>query len=305
METPELDVVTGAFGYTGKYITRRLLSMGKRVRTLTGHPNRENPFGDQVSVSPFNFDDPAALTKSLRGATTLYNTYWVRFSHGQVTFDRAVENTKTLIRAAEQAAVRRIVHVSITSASEDSPLPYFRGKGLLERAIIHSRLSYAIVRPTVIFGAEDILINNIAWLLRRFPVFVVPGSGDYGLQPVSVKDMAEIAVDAAHHDEDVIVDAVGPETYTFDELVRLIAAKIRSRARIIHLRPGLALFLSRLLSYVVNDVLLTRDEVEGLMSNLLVSESAPTGQTRISDWLDQNADSVGAKYASELKRHYR
>jgi NADH dehydrogenase len=305
METPELDVVTGAFGYTGKYITRRLLSMGKRVRTLTGHPNRENPFGDQVSVSPFNFDDPAALTKSLRGATTLYNTYWVRFSHGQVTFDRAVENTKTLIRAAEQAAVRRIVHVSITSASEDSPLPYFRGKGLLERAIIHSRLSYAIVRPTVIFGAEDILINNIAWLLRRFPVFVVPGSGDYGLQPVSVKDMAEIAVDAAHHDEDVIVDAVGPETYTFDELVRLIAAKIRSRARIIHLRPGLALFLSRLLSYVVNDVLLTRDEVEGLMSNLLVSESAPTGQTRLSDWLDQNADSVGAKYASELKRHYR
>jgi len=305
METPELNVVTGAFGYTGKYITRRLLSMGKRIRTLTGRPNRQNPFGDQVSVAPFNFDNPGELTKSLRGATTLYNTYWVRFSYGQVTFDKAVENTKTLIKAAEEAGVHRIVHVSITNASEDLPLPYFRGKGLVEKVIIHSRLSYAIIRPTAIFGAEDILINNIAWLLRWFPVFTVFGSGDYRLQPVFVEDMAEIAIGAAHRDENIIIDAVGPEVYTFNELVRLIADRIHSRAKIIHLKPGLALFLSRLVGYVVNDVVLTRDEVEGLMANLLVSEGTPTGQTRLSDWLGLNADSVGTKYASELDRHYR
>jgi NADH dehydrogenase len=305
MEAPELNVVTGAFGYTGKYITRRLLSMGKRVRTLTGHPNRENPFGEQVSVSPFNFDNPTELTKTLRGATALYNTYWVRFSHGAVTFDKAVENTKTLIKASEEAGVHRIVHVSVTNASEESPLPYFRGKGLAEKAIIHSRLSYAIIRPTLIFGPEDILINNIAWLLRRFPVFAVPGSGDYRVQPVFVEDVAETAVNAAHHDENTIVDAVGPETYTFDEVVRFIADKIQRRVKIIHLRPGLALFLSRMIGYLLRDVLLTRDEVEGLMSNLLVSESPPTGQTRLSDWLAQNADSVGARYASELNRHYR
>jgi NADH dehydrogenase len=304
MEAAELNVVTGAFSYTGKYITQRLLSMGKRVRTLTGHPNRQNPFGEQVTVSPFNFDDPAELTKSLRGATTLYNTYWVRFSHGRVTFDEAVENTKALVKAAGEAGVRRIVHVSITNASEDSPLPYFRGKGLLENAIIHSGLSYAIIRPTVIFGAEDILINNIAWLLRRFPVFAVPGSGDYRVQPVFVEDVAEIAVNAAHRNEDAIVDAVGPDTYTFDELVRLIADKIRSKARIVHLSPALALFLSRMAGYLVKDVMLTRDEVEGLMANLLVSDGPPTGQTRLGDWLDENADGVGARYASELSRHY-
>jgi len=305
MGTAELDVVTGAFSYTGKYITQRLLSTGKKVRTLTGHPNRPNPFGEQVTVSPFSFDDPAELTKSLRGATTLYNTYWVRFSHGRVTFDQAVENTKVLIKSAREAGVRRIVHVSITNASEDSPLPYFRGKGLLENAIIHSGLSYAIIRPTVIFGAEDILINNIAWLLRRFPVFAVPGSGDYRVQPVFVEDVAEIAVNVAHRDEDAIVDAVGPDTYTFDELVRLIADKIRSKARIVHLSPALALFLSRMAGYLVKDVMLTRDEVEGLMANLLVSDGPPTGQRRLSDWLDENAGSVGAKYASELSRHYR
>jgi len=304
MEAAELNVVTGAFSYTGKYITQRLLSMGKRVRTLTGHPNRQNPFGEQVTVSPFNFDDPAELTKSLRGATTLYNTYWVRFSHGRVTFDEAVENTKALIKAAGEAGVRRIAHLSITNALEDSPLPYFRGKGLLENAVIHSGLSFAIIRPTVIFGAEDILINNIAWLLRRFPVFAVPGSGGYRVQPVFVEDVAEIAVNAAHRDEDVIVDAVGPDTYTFDELVRLIADKIRSKARIVHLSPALALFLSRMAGYLVKDVMLTRDEVEGLMANLLVSDGPPTGQTRLSDWLDENAGSVGVKYASELSRHY-
>lgn len=297
--------MTGAFGYTGKYITRQLLSMGRRVKTLTGHPNRQNPFGDRVSVALLNFDNQRELAENLRGASILYNTYWIRFSYGQVTFDKAIANTKTLIEAAEQAGVRRIVHISITNASEDSPFPYFRGKGLLEKAIIHSRLSYAIIRPTVIFGAEDILINNIAWLLRRFPVFAIPGAGHYRLQPVFVEDMAEIVISAAQRDENITVDAVGSEVFTFAELVRLIADKVQARARIIHLRPGLALFLAKLLGYVVSDVALTRDELEGLMSNLLVSDSPAMGQTRLSDWLAHNADTVGTKYASELNRHYR
>lgn len=305
MESPDLNVVTGAFGYTGKYITRRLLSMGKEVRTLTGHSDRPDPFGGQVSVAPFNFDNPGELVKSLQGAAVLYNTYWVRFPHGQVTYDKAVENTKILIKAAEAAGVRRIIHVSITNASEDSPLPYFRGKGLLEKAIIHSRLSYAIIRPAVIFGVEGILINNIAWFLRRFPIFAVMGLGDYRLQPVFVEDMADIAVSAAQKDDNIIMDAVGPETYTFDELVRLIAGKVRSRARIMHLPAGLALSLSRLVGSLVKDVVLTRDEVEGLMANLLISSGAPTGQTRLSGWLGQNAEGVGDRYASELQQHYR
>ncbi len=305
MEAAELSVVTGAFSYTGKYITRRLLSMGKRVKTLSGRPNCENPFGYQVSASPFNFDNPSQLTESLQRATTVYNTYWVRFSYGQVTFDKAVENTKTLIKAAEEAGVHRIVHVSITNPSEESPFPYFRGKALVEKAIIHSKLSYAIVRPTVIFGAEGILINNIAWLLRRFPIFSVFGSGDYRIQPIFVEDVAEIAVSVGHKDGNIIMDAAGPEIYTFDELVRLIADKIHSRARIIHLRPELVLFLARLIGYAVKDVVITKDEIEGLMSNLLVSEGHPTAQTRLSEWLDENAEIVGAKYISDLERHYR
>lgn len=301
----EVDVVTGAFSYTGKYITQRLLNMGKIVRTLTGHPNRESPFSVQVDAFPFNFDRPSELVRSLQGVTTLYNTYWVRFTHGETTFDEAVENTQKLIKAAVEAGVQRFVHVSITNPHVQSQLPYFQGKGILEQTLMNSRLSYAIVRPTVIFGNEDILINNVAWLLRRFPVFAVPGTGDYRLQPVYVEDMAEITVNAGQTRENQIIDAVGPEVYSFDTLVRLIATTLHSRAIIVHLPPGLALFLSQIVSKFVNDVILTREEVDGLMSNLLISDNPPTGRTRLSEWLSQHVETIGAKYASEIARHYR
>ena len=305
METAELNVVTGAFGYIGKYITRRLISQGKRVKTLTNHPGQEDVFHQKVDIAPLNFQRPEQLVESLRGATTLYNTYWIRFPRGHTTFESAVDNTRTIVKAAQEAGIRRMVHVSITNASESSPLPYFRGKGLVERAIMDSGLSYAIVRPTVVFGDEDILINNMAWLLRRLPLFALFGSGDYRLQPVCVEDLAQIAVNAGQQRENMVVDAVGPEVYTFDELVRLIAAKTRSRAKIVHLRPGLALLLGKLMGYGVKDVIVTRDEVRGLMSSLLLSQGPPTGQTRLSDWLEEHAESVGRKYASELARHYR
>jgi len=213
METTEVNVVTGAFSHTGKYIAQRLLSMGERVRTLTGRSENENPFGSLVQTFPFNFDKPGELTDSLRGAKTLYNTYWIRYPHGQISFDKAVENSKTLIAAAEEAGIRRIVHISITNPSEGSPFPYFRGKALVEKAITQSKLSYAIIRPTVIFGPEGILINNIGWLLRKLPVLAIPSSGDYRIQPVFVEDVAEIAVSAGHKDDNMVIDAVGSEIF--------------------------------------------------------------------------------------------
>jgi NADH dehydrogenase len=279
--------------------------MGETVKTLTGRSDLENPFGIQVTTLPFNFGNLSLLTESLQGITTLYNTYWVRFSYRGVTFDRAVENSTKLIKAAENAGVHRIVHISITNPSEKSPFPYFRGKALVEKAIINSKLSYAIVRPTVIFGAEGILINNIAWLLRRFPIFAIPGSGNYRLQPVFVEDVAEIAVSMGHREDNLVMDAIGPESYPFDDLVRLIAQKMGSRAKIIHVKPRLALFLARLIGYVVKDMVITKDEINGLLSNLLVSDGLPTGHTRLSDWLEQNASTVGFTYISDLKRHYR
>lgn len=300
----DVHVVTGAFSYTGRYITQRLLAKGISVKTLTGHPERPNPFGGQVPALPFNFDRPDELARCLEGASVLYNTYWVRFTHGDATFSQAVANTKTLVRAAEQAGVRRIVHVSIANADPSSHLPYYSGKGQLEQFIQESKLSHAIVCPTVIYSLHDVLINNIAWIVRHFPAFGLPGKGDYGIQPVYVDDMADLMVAAGTRNENMHLDAVGPEVFTFEELVQLIARKMNRKVRLVRLPPGTALFASQVIGLFVNDVVLTKEEVDGLMTGLLVSKNPPTGTTRLSEWLAQNAAKVGTDYASELGRHF-
>jgi len=296
-----LSVITGAFGFSGNSIAKRLLAMGERVLTLTNHPRAKAAF----ESAPLDFENLSGLARSMAGAAVLYNTYWVRFAHGGVDHGKAVENTRRLIRAAEEAGVQRIVHISITNPSSDSTSPYFKGKADVEDAIRSSSLSYAILRPAVVFGERDILINNIAWLLRRFPVFAVPGTGDYGLQPIFVEDLAELAVAAGHGHENVVIDAAGPEIYRYSDLVRLIRTAVGSRSRIINLSPSSVYLTSRLLGWLVRDVVLTKDEINGLMANLLVSKEAPRGQTSLRAWLQDNAETVGKQYASELARHYR
>jgi uncharacterized protein YbjT (DUF2867 family) len=303
-ENADTVVITGAFSYTGKYATRLLLSRGYKIRTLTNHAGRENPFGDQVKVSPFDFDHPDRLVQSLRDASTLINTYWVRFPRGKATFETAVQNTRILIAAAKDAGVRRIVHVSIANPSAESPLGYYRGKAQLEQAVTDSGLSYAILRPTVIFGAEDILINNIAWFIRRFPAFGIPGDGHYSIRPIYVEDMARLLVDAVKEPGNIVRDAVGPETFTFEELVKLIATKLGRPSRLVHLPPALAYASTLLTGWFVGDVVLTWEEYKGLMGNLLAPGGTATGQTRLSEWLAENRERVGIRYASEVARHY-
>ena len=307
MAKPATHVVTGASGYTGRYIARRLLDRGDVVRTLTGRPERAGPFEGRVEAHPYNFNDPGALTRSLEGIDTLFNTYWIRFARGGLTHEVAARNAHTLFRVARAAGVRRVVHVSITNATLDSPLPYFRGKALVERALEASGISHAILRPAIIFGTEDILLNNVAWLLRRFPIHPIAGSGRYRVQPIFVEDLADLAIRAADGNEDVEIDAVGPDVLSYEEMVRLIADKIGASSRIVRVPSWAAMLGARMIGLLVRDVVLTRDEIDGLTADLLVSRSgqAPTGTTRLSDWLEDNAEHLGTRYASELQRHYR
>jgi NADH dehydrogenase len=296
--------VTGAFTYSGKYITSRLLARGEEVITLTNHPNRPDPFAGKVKAFPLNFNNEEELTNNLKGMDVLVNTYWVRFDKGSNTQPRAVENTKILIRAAAKAGVKRVVHISITNPSADSHLPYFWGKAANEKAVIESGMSYAILRPTVLFGSEDILINNIAWLLRRLPLFGLPGNGSYKLSPVYVDDLAILAVEAVYSSENYIWDAVGPDEFTFKEMVQVIGASTNSQRPLIPFPPRLALFAAQFISLFVNDVMLTPEEVDGLMENLLISKEAPRCKTGLRDWLKENKATVGSRYASELARHF-
>ena len=298
-------MVTGAFSYTGKYIARRLLAEGHALRTLTGRPRSDDPLASEIEAHPLDFANPAALAEAMRGADTLYNTYWIRFARGPVTFERAVENSRALIDAAVNAGVRRIVHVSVTNASSASPLAYFRGKGLVEEAVHASGLSYGIVRPTLVFGPGDVLVNNIAWTLRRMPVMAAASGGPYEFQPVYVDDVAETAVDAGREDADVTWDAVGPDRITTPGLIHLVGDAIGRRAFVTPLPPKLFLASSSMLGLLLRDVIMTREELAALMGGLLVSADPPRGRTSLREWARENADSLGRRYASEVARHYR
>ena len=302
MSSQEFDVVTGAFGYSGKYITRRLLDQGHTVRTLTNSIHRPNPFGSQVEAFPYNFDNIDQLTDLLRGAAVLYNTYWVRFDHTNFTHAAAIQNSLRMFSAAKQAGVRRVVHISITNPSMTSSLPYFSGKARLERGLIESGLSYTILRPAVLFGKEDILINNIAWTLRHLPVFGVFGDGSYRLQPIYVDDLAKLAVEHGQDQVNRIIDAVGPETFTYRALVQAIGTIIGKNRPVISVSPEIGYWFGWLIGKLMGDVLITRHEISGLMQNLLFTSSPPTGETSLTEWSKEHASTLGRHYASELRR---
>ncbi len=297
------SIVTGAFGYIGRSIAQHLLDQGESVRTITTHPNKPNPFGSAVQAFPFDFDRRDELTAHLRGASTLYDTYWVRFEYGGATFQQAVANTRLLFESAKRAGIQRIVHISVTHAT-DSRLPYYVGKAAQERELVQCGVPFSIVRPTLVFGPRDILVNNIAWLVRRFPVFPIFGSGRYRVQPVYVQDLAAIAVESAKGNECLTLDAIGPEDWTFHDFVHLIASQIKPGERFLTVPPGAGIALGRLIGLAVRDVILTRDELQGLMDNLLTSSQKPNGPTRFSEWLATNREQVGKTYSSELARHF-
>lgn len=298
-------VVTGATGFTGRHIARRLLQRGAEVRTLTNHPDRDVPFRDRLEMHPYAFEEPAAMARFMAGAEVFFNTYWVRFSRGETTFRRAVERSGLLFRAAREAGVERIVHVSIANPSEGSTLPYYRGKALVEADLRGLGVSHAILRPTLVFGSEDILLNNIAWLLRRFPAFLVPGDGVYPVRPVHVDDVAAAALEAAAEHQSRIEDVAGPEVLTFRELLEAVAAALDADVRLWSVPSTLAYAATRILGRIVDDVVLTRHELEGLRAGLLTVDAASAGGVRFTEWILEHADELGRSWHSELDRHFR
>jgi len=298
-----LDVVTGAFSYSGRAIAKALIENGREVRTLTGHPERglEQP---EIETKRLDFDDQLGLVESLRGASTLYNTYWVRFARRQIDHDLAVANSRTLFLAAKRAGIRRIVHVSITNPGIGSPFPYFRGKALVERALAESDVSYAIARPAILFGGDGVLINNIAWLLRHLPVFGVGGDGSYRIRGIHIDDLAQLCLRLSQETEDCVVDAVGPERPTFNEMVGWIREAVGARSRIVHLPGAFVPILSSALGMALHDVLLTKDEYLAMAGGLADTDGPSTGSTCLSSWISERGMNLGKDYANELSRHF-
>jgi uncharacterized protein YbjT (DUF2867 family) len=298
------DVVTGAFSYSGAAIARELHASGRRVRTLTGHPGRA-PRDTAIEVRRLDFGDPAGLAEALHGARALYNNNRVRFPRGPVDHAAAVANSRVLFRAAVEAGVQRVVHISITHPSSTSGYPYFRGKAEVERALAESGVSHAVLRPAVLFGGDGVLVNNIAWLLRRFPVFAVGGTGEYRLRPIHVDDLARLCAQAGSSASTSVIDAVGPERPTFNDLVGAIRNAVGSHARIVRVPGEVIPVAARIVGLALRDTLLTREEYRAMADGLADTDGPATGQISLTNWITQNKDTLGRRYANEINRHFR
>lgn len=297
-----VDVVTGAFSYTGSFIARRLLAVGHHVRTLTNNPTPPSDLAGKVAASPLDFDDVDGLVRFMRGADTLYNTYWIHSNYGADAFADAVRCSQQLFAAAREAGIRRLVHISIANPTA-SGHPYYASKAALEEALRSTGISYGIVRPTLVYGEGDVLINNIAWVLRRFPIFAIPGDGAYRLQPVHVDDVAAIAVTAGVTDDNVAVDAAGPDILSFEELVRMLRRAVGSRSVLVETAPALALAGARVAAFIARDALLTREQLDDLRAELLISHEPPRGTIAFTEWLPRQQAFLGLRYASAQTRH--
>jgi NADH dehydrogenase len=298
---PRRAVVTGAFSYLGAAVAREMRRREFTVDTLT---RRRPPAGStEIAATPLEFD-PDHLIRALRGADVLVNTYWIRLPHRGLGFETAVENSRILVETAATAKVGRLVHVSVTNASLDSPLGYYRGKAEVDAVVRGSGVSHAIVRPTLIVGPQDVLTSNIAWFLRRFPLFPVPDGGAYRLQPVTLGDAARIIADAAEAGRDLDVDAAGPETFSFVDYLRLLARACDVRRSLVRVPGWLALAGLGMLSPFLRDTVLTREELDGLERELLVSRAAPLGSDSVRGWLLEHGAMLGRVYVNDRRRHF-
>ena len=304
-----MHVVTGAFGYTGRWIAHHLLEKGVQVRTLTNAVGRDDPFDGRVEVHPLDFDDHATLVESLRGAEVLHNTYWVRYNHRRRNFEHgiAVENSKRLFKAAAEAGVERIVHFSVAHPHKAPDWTYFCGKVAVEKYLNDSEYCFAILRPTVLFGGHrNVLINNIAWMLRKFPIFGVFGMGNYPIQPVHVKDVARVAVEQGESRENVTIDVTGPETFRYKEYIGVMAKSMSLRRIILPMPPFVGWLFGKFLGLLLQDLVITRAEIKGLRRGLMASDEDPLGQLKFSEWIAEHGKDFGKRYQNDLKeRKYR
>lgn len=298
-------VVAGGTGFTGTYVVRNLLSNGEnKISVLSSHPRRSHEFAQGIEVNPYNFGQYDEMVKNFRDADCFINTYWVRLNFRNSSFREAVRNSQKLVDACKESGVKRIVHISVANPSHDYAYEYYRGKMEVEDYIRKSGISYAILRPTLLFGDEEILVNNITWLIRKYGFFFIFGDGKYKVTPVFVNDVAREVVRQSQLEENVTEDVVGPESYAFEEIVKLIARETGNKLRIYHLSTFFMSPVCGLLSLLRHDTVVTPEELRVVIDNKLYSGSEPLGMTKFSTWVKENSEKFGKEYHSEVERHF-
>lgn len=306
------NLITGAFSFSGRFIAEELLTLGDSVETMTGHPNINDPHYKQIKIKEFRFDDFDALVESFKGIDTFYNSYWIRYPYKGMTWRQAVINCGKLFKACKVAGVKKIIHLSVTNCQKNSPYSYFKGKAIVEEMLKQCGVPYTILRVAWFFEDGDILVNNIAWILRRFPIFGLFDYGRFKLQPISAKSLAEIAVASRYQGDKTInnnkiINAIGPETYTWKQFITTINSSLGSKTLIIPF-PGFtvyfAVLISKFIGFFVHDRLLTIEEIKALEDDLCLTKDPSIGDISFKDWLYKYAKSNGVLWHGEIQRHY-
>ena len=275
--------VFGASGFVGRHVVQRLAAAGWRVRAAVRDPESAaflRPMGDPGQVVPFRGDlnDPASVRAAVAGADVVVNLVGILYERGRQTFQNIhVAGAAAVAKAAAEAGAKTLVHVSALGASASSPSRYARSKAAGEEAVRAAFPAAVILRPSVIFGAEDDFFNRFARLASFSPVLPVIGRrGGTLMQPVFVGDVADAVLAAVRSPTAAgrTYSLGGPATYRFADILRLVLAATGFRDLLVPLPLSLARTQAFFLALLPKPPL-TPDQVTLLATDNVVPAGAP------------------------------
>jgi uncharacterized protein YbjT (DUF2867 family) len=282
-ETDRIIAVAGGSGFIGRAIVRCLAATpGLSVRVLTRDPEKARArltgegkvaLAGEVEFVAADVNEPSKLAKALVGADTIVNAvqfdgYPIENPARGLTFLRVdYGGTVALIAGAKEASVANFIYISGAAADERSTNPAFRAKGRAERVLRTSGLAFTILRPSLVYGPEDRVVNGLASALRMMPIMVVPGTGRQHLRPLFVEDLAAcVALAIGGRGRDGIFEIGGPDEMAFDELVRLLMEITGHKRPLVHV-PESMLRIAGAVAEKLPGALFSRDAVAFLVAD--------------------------------------
>lgn len=278
----QVIALVGGTGFLGRAVARKLVRAGHVVRVIARYPENAailKTAGDpgQVVLMRGDILKPKSLRAPLVGVDVVVNMVGILFEKGNRQRFAAIhaQGAENLAKAAAEAGVKRFIHLSALGVDQAGSAKYARTKMTGEKAVRAIMPNATILRPSVVFGAEDNFFNQFAALATFLPFLPLIGGGRTKFQPVYVEDVAEAALRAVHdkQTEGKTYSLGGPEVVSFEQILTFITHTIKRDKFLLPLPFSLAKIFAFFAECLPTPVL-TRDQVELLKSDNVVPEGA-------------------------------